>query len=330
MTTRVPLILGGATFGAANTLVARIHTLPEAQAVVDLYTRLGQKNIDESRVYGGGSSEEYVGQLDLHGLTVDTKIYPVTPGGFSAANIRTVFQESVKALGPHKIRVYYLHAPDRTEAGKAVPFEETLEAINGLHKAGLIQEFGLSNFFSWEVAEFVGIARAKGWIQPTVYQGLYNAVERAIEPELIPCLRKYGIKFYAYSPLAAGLLSGRALTTESDGTISSAPGSRFQPTSPIGGMVQGRYQALLPIFQQLKEVLNQHGISMSAAAQRWLQHHSALGPNDSVVIGVSKISQLEGTIKDCEGGPLPEDVVQLLDTAASKAVAVAPLNYAAQ
>ncbi|KZP20958.1 Aldo/keto reductase [Athelia psychrophila] len=324
MTTRVPLILGGATFGAPNTLVARIHTLPEAQAVVDLYTRLGQKTFDESRVYGGGSSEEYVGQLDLHGSLVDTKIYPSIPGAFSAANIQKVFQESVKALGPHKIRVYYLHAPDRSEAGKGVPFEESLQAINGLHKAGLIQEFGLSNFFSWEVAEFVSIARAKGWIQPTVYQGLYNAVERGIEPELIPCLRKYGIKFFAYSPLAAGLLSGRALTTESDGTISSAPGSRFQPTSATGGMVQGRYQVLLPIFQQLKEVLNQHGITMSAAAQRWLQHHSALGPTDSVIIGVSKISQLEGTIKDCEGGPLPEEVVQVLDAAAKKAAGLAP------
>lgn len=41
-------------------------------------------------------------------------------------------------MGPHKIRVYYLHAPDRTEAGKVVPFEESLKAINELHKAGFM------------------------------------------------------------------------------------------------------------------------------------------------------------------------------------------------
>lgn len=42
----------------------------------------------------------------------------------------------------------------------------------------------------------VQIARAKGYIQPTAYQGVYNAIHRAVEPELFPCLRKYGIAFY--------------------------------------------------------------------------------------------------------------------------------------
>lgn len=45
------------------------------------------------------------------------------------------------------------------------------------------KEFGLSNFLSWEVVEFVSIARRNGWVQPTVYQGVYNTVSRTIEPE---------------------------------------------------------------------------------------------------------------------------------------------------
>lgn len=49
----------------------------------------------------------------------------------------------------------------------------------------------------WEVAEMVTIARENGWVQPTLYQGLYNGIHRAVEPELFPCLRKYGMKFYA-------------------------------------------------------------------------------------------------------------------------------------
>lgn len=87
---------------------------------------------------------------------------------------------------------------------------------------------------------------------------------------------------------------------------------------------------------------------MPAAAQRWLQHHSVLGPNDSVIIGVSHINQLEGNIKDwyvnlnprvsfplaltdynlvdrcSEGGPLPEDVLRVLDEANIKAKGVEP------
>lgn len=42
----------------------------------------------------------------------------------------------------------------------------------------------------------VTICRANGWIQPTAYQGVYNAIQRAVEPELFPCLRKFGISFY--------------------------------------------------------------------------------------------------------------------------------------
>jgi len=64
------------------------------------------------------------------------------------------------------------------------------------------QEFGLSNFNAWEVAEIATLSSERGWLKPTVYQGVYNAIERGIEAELFPCLRKFGLRFYAYSPLA--------------------------------------------------------------------------------------------------------------------------------
>ena len=50
------------------------------------------------------------------------------------------------------------------------------------------------------MAEIVGICRAKGYIQPTAYQGIYNAIHRKVEPELFPCLRKFGIAFYEFNP----------------------------------------------------------------------------------------------------------------------------------
>lgn len=46
----------------------------------------------------------------------------------------------------------------------------------------------------------VGICKANGYIQPTAYQGIYNAVHRGVEPELFPCLRKFGISFYEFNP----------------------------------------------------------------------------------------------------------------------------------
>ena len=58
-----------------------------------------------------------------------------------------------------------------------------------MHKEGKLVEFGLSNFAPWEVMEIYYITKEEGWIQPTVYQGMYNPVTRATE-ELFPVLRK--------------------------------------------------------------------------------------------------------------------------------------------
>lgn len=42
---------------------------------------------------------------------------------------------------------------------------------------------------------------------PTVYEGNYNPIARKPETMLFPLLKKYGITFYAYSPLAGGFLA---------------------------------------------------------------------------------------------------------------------------
>jgi aflatoxin B1 aldehyde reductase len=58
---------------------------------------------------------------------------------------------------------------------------------------------------AWEVAQICEICDRNGWIKPSVYQGIYNAIHRAVEPELFPCLRHYGMAFYNYNPLAGGV-----------------------------------------------------------------------------------------------------------------------------
>jgi aflatoxin B1 aldehyde reductase len=88
----------------------------------------------------------------------------------------------------------FIHGPDRT-----TPFAETYEAIDEEYRAGKFDEFGLSNFSAAEVEECVRMCTDKGWVVPTVYQGHYNAITRGGEKDLFPVLRKYGIKFYAFT-----------------------------------------------------------------------------------------------------------------------------------
>lgn len=47
--------------------------------------------------------------------------------------------------------------------------------------------FGLSNYKTYEVAEIVTMCRLNGWLAPTVYEGLYSAIDRTVETECASC-----------------------------------------------------------------------------------------------------------------------------------------------
>ncbi|KAH0588159.1 hypothetical protein H2248_006878 [Termitomyces sp. 'cryptogamus'] len=240
MTTTVPaqksalnIVMGAMTFGAAGTTGARVHDLKDVEAILDVFRAHGHTEIDTATVYAAGTSEEYLGKIDWKGkgLKLETKLYPSArgPGGESISHtpesLRKWLLKSLKALNADSLEIWYLHGPDRS-----VPYEVTLKAVNDLYKEGLFKRFGISNYMAWEVAEIVSICKANGYIQPTVYQGIYNAIHRSVEPELFPCLRKYGIAFYEYNPLGGGFFTGRYMS--SDGAAEA--GSRFDPEAMQG------------------------------------------------------------------------------------------------
>lgn len=119
------------------------------------------------------------------------------------------------------------------------PFVDTLREVKNLFNEGYFNRLGLSNFMSWKVAEVCEISEMNGWIKPTVYQGIYNALHRAIELELVPCLRRYGISLYAFQPLAGGFLTSRYKRNMADSEYE--PGSRFDPKRWQGTLHRDRY-----------------------------------------------------------------------------------------
>jgi aflatoxin B1 aldehyde reductase len=241
------------------------------------------------------------------------------------------------------VDIFYLHAPDHS-----TPFEETLGAVNELHKQGKFVQLGLSNFAAWEVAEVYNICKERGWVKPTIYQAMYNAISkfsvyhafvstiglqkviaRAIEPELIPCCRKYKIDIVVYNPLAGGLFSGKIKSADIEPTE-----GRFAASSKIGEMYRNRYfkNATFEALRLLEGVSQKHNLTLLEMGLRWCIHHSELktrgkGGNDGVIIGVSSFSQLESNLADLEKGPLPEEVVQALDEAWMIAKATAPTYF---
>lgn len=65
-----------------------------------------------------------------------------------------------------------------------MPFEVTLEECNKLHKEGKFIRLGLSNFTAFEVAEIVIMCKERGWVRPTIYQGMYNAISKLASAEI--------------------------------------------------------------------------------------------------------------------------------------------------
>ncbi|KAJ7104372.1 aflatoxin B1-aldehyde reductase [Mycena belliarum] len=280
-----------------------------AQPVLDAWVmRCGPSAVDTSNLHGFGTSEKILGEMDLRGAAVDTKCYPLAAGDHSPAKLKAAVQKSINALNGAKIRVLYLHAPDR-----ATPWLKTLQAIDELHQEGKFESFGLSNFKSYEVAEIVTLCQQHKLLAPTVYQGLYSAVDRTVETELIPCLRHFNLKFAAYSPLAGGFLVGHLLAP-GPASAQIPRGSHFDPRNPFGTWYQDRYLPMRAAVCALRAVVEAHGATLHSAAVRWLQHHSALGPGDhGIVFGGSRPAHVEQALQYCMEGPLPDAVVQAFD-----------------
>jgi aflatoxin B1 aldehyde reductase len=110
--------------------------------------------------------------------------------------LRLTLQKSLAELRMHKLHVYYV-GPDRS-----VPQSDIFRGISAVHQEGLFAQLGLTNLTAWKVAQICELCDREGWFKPSVYQGKYTALYCAVEPELFPCLRHYGIKFYAFNPFA--------------------------------------------------------------------------------------------------------------------------------
>ena len=306
-----------------------MHDTETASQILTIFQRHGHTEIDTARMYGGGSSEEMLADVDWQkrNLIMATKLYPngilplpsIITYTHTPADIRRGLLDSLTALRTSQIDLFYLHGPDRVN-----PIEDTLREINTLYQEGHFTRFGISNYMSWEVAQICELCKANNWIQPTVYQGIYHALQRSIEGELFPCLRKYGIALYAFQPLAGGFLTGRYTRDQTEFEA----GSRFDPKIMQGQLHHGRYwnDVYFDAVEAVQAVAEKYGLSVGEVALRWLKYHSALREEvgDAIIVGASSAKHLEENLADLEKGVLPEEVVQVVEGVWPRVKGVAP------
>lgn len=220
------------------------------------------------------------------------------------------------------MNVYYLHAPERR-----CSLEDTLSGIDALYKEGAFKKFGLSNFLPDEVEDVVRICKEKGYVLPSVFQGVYSAVARRAETELMPILRKHNMTFYAYSPIAGGFLTKSREVLEAGATT-----GRWDPNSFLGKTYLTLYAkpSYLDALDAWVQIAKDEGVSQGEMAYRWVCWNSGLRGDlgDAILLGCTKPEQLGETVGWIKKGPLSADAARRVEELWDIIKADAPLdNY---
>lgn len=296
------LVLGTMNFGPQVNIV-------DAEKMITLFLDAGYKEIDAAFVYNEGLTEKMLGQIlksfPRKSYSIATKVNPRVTGRLDKHAVLMQCNESLERMGLKTVDLLYLHMPDAN-----TPIEESLGACAELYEQGKINAIGLSNFPSWLVAHCWHVCEKNGWPKPIVYQGLYNGISRKVEIELFHCLRTFDMKFYAFNPLAGGLLTGKQLNYEAE-----PEKGRF---SRLESYCK-RYwkKSYFESVNTISNVCRENGIEPAEAAYRWLSQHSSMkeAASDAIILGASSIRQFENNVSFSKGSALPEAIAEAFDFA---------------
>lgn len=161
---------------------------------------------------------------------------------------------------------------------------EKLEALDDCVKAGKIRAIGLSNETTWGTQKFLSLAEARGLPRVATVQNEYNLLYRAFDLDMAELSHHEDVGLLAYSPLAAGILSGKYL----DGN--KPAGSRGTINSDLGGRLQPLQE---PPVRAYLEIAAKHGLD---PAQMALAFCLTRPFTASVIIGATTMEQLKTDI----------------------------------
>lgn len=295
--------------------------LQKSSDMVDEFLGAGNQELDTAYVYNNGVTEEYLGEilplLPVSSYKIATKVHPRITGKLDRECIDKEFNESLRRMKRDFVDLLYFHFPD-----KYTPVEIGLNRVAELFKEGKIKEFGLSNYPAWSVVEIMYICDKIGCPRPTVYQGMYNALCRNVEGELFDVVRHFGMQFYAFNPLAGGMLTGKHRNFED----APEPGRFARLESYRKRYWKKGYFDALDI---VREECDKQGIPCAEAAYRWLVNHSMMKSElgDGILIGASSIEQLMQNMAYAKKGPLPENILDAYNEAWAIAKQDAPAYF---
>jgi aryl-alcohol dehydrogenase-like predicted oxidoreductase len=276
----------------------------ETSRMIDLCGDAGVTLIDTADLYSFGLAEEIVGEA-LAGrrqqFVLLTKIcMRIGQGphqvGLSRKHIVEGCEASLRRLRTDYLDVYMAHEPDQL-----VPVEESLRAFDDLVIQGKVRYIACSNHSAWHVMKALAVSERHGWSKYVCQQVNYSLISRDVEHELVPMGLDQKVGIMAWSPLHAGLLSGKfrrdARPSETRLNVLDAPG-----TVDLDRMYR--------IVDVLMEIGRQRNVSPAQVALNWVMNKPCV---DTVVLGARTEEQLRDNLA-AASWQLTADEMSALDT----------------
>jgi len=267
----------------------------------------GVNFFDNAEGYEAGESEVVMGKA-LRSLNrprdsycVSSKVFfgankkpSPTQVGLSRKHVTEACHQAMKRLQVDYLDLYFCHRAD-----PETPIGETVWAMHNLITQGKILYWGTSEWTAEEITEAYEFAEKNHLSPPTMEQPQYNLLDRKrFEVEYKPVFEKYGMGTTTWSPLASGALTGKYLEGIPEGSRASLEGYEWLKNSMVeserGQERMIKVSALAPIAEEM-------GVKLSNLAIAWC----LLNENVStVILGASKVEQLEENLKSLEVLPL--------------------------
>lgn len=324
------LCLGSMTWGTQN-------TQDEGHAQIDLALDRGINFVDTAEMYPvnpikpetTGRTEEVIGAwIARTGRRGDMVLATKHSGiGFkgardgapiTAASIPQAIEGSLKRLQTDVIDLYQFHWPNRgsymfrqnwrydpsqqDRAATQDHMEECLEALEAEVKRGTIRAFGLSNESAWGTSEWLRLAESKGAPRVASIQNEYSLMCRLYDTDLAELSVNEDVGLLAFSPLAAGLLTGKY----QNGAV--PDGSRMAINGDLGGRKGERaFEAVAAYL----DIAQRHGLDPVQMALAWCDTRPFMC---SAIFGATTMEQLE-TALGAADVTLSDEVIREIDKA---------------
>jgi aryl-alcohol dehydrogenase-like predicted oxidoreductase len=273
------LTMGTFTFGGTGPFaMVGQQGVQDARRLVDLCIDAGINLFDTSNMYSNGLSEEILGEV-LDGrrdrVLISSKArMRIGRGpndeGASRFHLIRECERSLKRLRTDHIDIYYIHEWDGT-----TPVEEKMAALDTLVQQGKVRYVGCSNYSGWHIMKSLAVSDRDRRPRFVTQQIHYTLEAREAEYELLPISVDQGLGVLVWSPLAAGLLSGKHRRGVATPEGSRQAAGWTEP--PIRDL-----ERLWNIVDALVEIGDARGVSAAQVVLAWLLQRPGVS---SLVIG---------------------------------------------